>query len=419
MKLIEKIIDKIDDNLNPILVREMRQAVQNHFIFSLLAVLLIALLAVMSYFVLFSTSQGYVILGRFVITGHRMFMILLVFFVCSSVIFVPAYLGSRAFKERFENNTELIFISALGPGAILRGKLFVGIIMTFLIFSVCLPFMTFTYLLSGINLLSVFVIVIMTFIVVIILTHAFCIPLRSGHEKPDIITFISQGVGVAINFVFLCLAGVVFCSMTILPAIFILKNGIGSTATSWIFWTDATLVFILAALSIGGPYVNSVTAMLPPSANRSLGTRLYISAAWLATGVISFIRTCHFKSFEVKIWFILYVVVMGVKLLTSACEKDGQSPRVAHTIPYGKIKRTAAFFFYNGAANGIAFSLAMAGLTFFAVFFGQMFINPIFVSHADILYTAFVLFLYNYCFTISGLLIRRKFLWKPEPETPP
>ncbi len=400
MKALEKIIDKIDDNLNPILVREMRQAVQNRFIFSLLSVLLIVLLAVMSYFVLFSTPDGCLIIDSYVITAHEIFIILVGFFVCSSVISVPVYISIRTVKERIEKNTDLVLISAIKPGIIVRGKLFAGLLITLLLFSVCLPFMTVTYLLSSVNLLSAFVVIAMTFTVVAIAT------LISSIEDNKQRNLTYQGLAAIIGTAF-------FCLITIFVGVIVFMNGIGSTPGSWIFWADASFVLILAVVLTGLFYVISVTAITPPSANRSLGIRLYTFSAWLTTGVISFVRAYYFKSSEIKTWFTCSVIIIGIGLLLySVSEKEEQSPRVARTIPYGKIKRTAAFFFYSGTANGIACSLVMTGLTFCAFFFGHSFVHPLFKGYDNELYMTTGLFLYNYCFSISGLLIRRKFLRK-------
>ncbi|MCP4348525.1 MAG: hypothetical protein GY795_23835 [Desulfobacterales bacterium] len=400
MKLIEKIIDKIDDNLNPILVREMRQAVQNRFIFSLLAVLLIALLAAMSYFVLFSTSQGLLILDGHIITAHKMFIIIVGFFACSSVISVPVYITIRTLRELIEKNTNLVLISAMKPGVIIRGKVFAGMFITFLLFSVSLPFMAVTYLMSGVNLLSAFIVVAMTFNMVAITI------LMSSIEHNNHNNVSSQRF-------FVIIRAAVFCLITIMLAVNIFMHGIGSTIGSLVFWADASFILILAIVLTGFYYVLSVSSIMPSSANRSLGIRLYIFSAWLATGVISFVRAYYFKSSEIKTWFICSVLIIGIGLLLySVSEKEEQSPRVARTIPYGKIKRTAAFFFYSGTANGIACSLVMTGLTFCAFFFGHSFVHPLFNGYDNELYMTTGLFLYNYCFSISGLLIRRKFLWK-------
>ncbi len=402
MKLLEKIIDKIDDSLNPIVVKELRQAVQSRFVVSLLMLLLVALMSVMGFFTLFSMSENtttMITLDK----GRHAFGILFGIFVFSSMFFVPLYTAFRMFTERSGDNMDLVFISAVKPGAIIRGKLFAGMAITLLLFSVCLPFMCFTYLLRGVDLPSIFVILAMAFIAVAIVTQ---VALFVSCERWNRMLRAIMGLG---------LAGIVIisCFTTIAVANDMLQAGVGSRLGSWDFWRDTVFILIPTGLLTGLVYMISVAEITPSSANRAFGIRLYVTFSWLLTGIISFTNVFYFKKSGIQEWFVFFLYIMGVALMVAVCERDGQSPRVAHAIPYGKIKRAAAFFFYSGAANGVAWALVMTGLTFFAFIFGQVFYHPISGWNAsDFLYTSAGFFLYHYCLTVSGLLIRKKLLWK-------
>ncbi|MDM8548501.1 hypothetical protein QUF72_00645 [Desulfobacterales bacterium HSG2] len=167
MKFIQHVIEKIDDNLNPIMVKELRQAVRSRFVAGILMICLLTLLTAMLAFIGETALDKGGSLGM----GRRAFSFLFPVFMVPSMIFVPVYTGTRLFRERTRENMDLIFISTIGPAAIIRGNLFAGIIIELLIFSTFLPFMTLTYLLRGVDLPSVFVIMAMAFIAITIATQ--------------------------------------------------------------------------------------------------------------------------------------------------------------------------------------------------------------------------------------------------------
>src|SRR5205823_4778714 len=74
-------------------------------------------------------------------------------FTC--LLFIPAYTGIRLAAERSDINVDLLFISTLRPRAIVRGKFVAALVLAVLIFSACTPFMTFSYLLRGLDVPSV------------------------------------------------------------------------------------------------------------------------------------------------------------------------------------------------------------------------------------------------------------------------
>ena len=88
-------------------------------------------------------------------------MILLI----TCVGFVPAYAAIRLSFERNDANTDLLFVTTITPGKIVRGKYFTAMALTLLIFSAWMPFMILTYLLRGIDLPTIFLILAFAFVV--------------------------------------------------------------------------------------------------------------------------------------------------------------------------------------------------------------------------------------------------------------
>ncbi|MDM8548503.1 hypothetical protein QUF72_00635 [Desulfobacterales bacterium HSG2] len=391
MKFIRHIIEKIDDNLNPIVVKELRQAVQSRFVTGILMIFLIALLITMAAFI----TSGMIGTAQHKGMGREAFSFLFPLFMVPSMLFVPAYTGTRMFRERTKENMDLLFISTISPAAIIRGKLLAGIIITLLIFSACLPFMTLTYLLRGVDLPSVFVILTMAFIAITIaIQFALFIASVSGNRVFRSVLGIA-GAG----FIFK------FCTSVIARGYEMLRYGVGSRLGSSDFWHPAAAVLILAGLFTGFVHLLSVAAISHSSCNRAKTLRSYTTFAWIVTGIMAFVSRYFSVSDSVEMWFALSVLTMGVWLTGAVSERDGQSTRVALTIPETGIRRFTAFFFFSGAANGIAWATVMTAITSCAAPFLDHF------TEIDFRITAGI-FLYHYCHTLFGLFIRRKFLQK-------
>src|SRR5438132_9368033 len=89
------IFERINDALNPIVVRELRQAVQGKFVAAVLLVLLVIQLAAIGIFIIASGD----IATRFD-AGREVFMVLLGLLLGACLIFVPAYTAVRLAAER-------------------------------------------------------------------------------------------------------------------------------------------------------------------------------------------------------------------------------------------------------------------------------------------------------------------------------
>ena len=76
--------------------------------------------------------------------------------VVTCMVFVPLYAAVRLTMERNDSNIDLLFITTIAPAAIIRGKFWSAVALTALIYSASMPFLTFTYLLRGIDLPSIF-----------------------------------------------------------------------------------------------------------------------------------------------------------------------------------------------------------------------------------------------------------------------
>ena len=154
-------------DLNPVVVKELRQAVRNWLVVGMLMVMLLILFVTMCVNVL-SVSLG---TSNSPELGRTIFMIFFSILSFGTALTIPTYVGTRLAREHEDSNVDLIFITTLSPARIIRGKILCGVILTGLCFSVFMPFMAFTYLLRGIDLPTMFVALVMSFVFITALIH--------------------------------------------------------------------------------------------------------------------------------------------------------------------------------------------------------------------------------------------------------
>ena len=160
MTSISHTLENIGNSLNPIVVKELRQAVHGKFLAAVLLIFLgIQLLTVG----LFLTNDSVSLTFD---AGRNIFKTLANMLLVTCLILVPAYTGLRLAIERADANVDLLFITTLRPRSIIWGKFFAALVFISLLYGACMPFITLTYLLRGIDLPSIFVFLALNFIVV-------------------------------------------------------------------------------------------------------------------------------------------------------------------------------------------------------------------------------------------------------------
>ena len=196
--------------------------------------------------------------------------------------FVPLYAGVRLSLERNDANIDLLFVTTITPGAIVRGKYFAAMALTLLIFSACMPFMMFTYLLRGIDLPTIFYLLAMRL-------HGLRGGQRGGHLRrlhpgklvhartggrgnADSAMFWIEGMTMAI-----ASGGLVRC-------------GMGGMMSGWQFWAGVGSYLLLVGLGdrpasrpVGGP---AEPKLVQPDARPAA----LHAGMWLVTGVAG--RSC-------------------------------------------------------------------------------------------------------------------------------
>ena len=390
--------ERLDDAFNPIVVRELRQAVQGKFVSAVLLLLLVIQLTAIGIYLMsggdVSTSFD---------AGRNAFMILHSILLSVCLLFVPAYTAFRLGSERSDTNVDLLFITTIRPRAIIWGKVVAALTITVLIFSACMPFMVFTYWLRGIDLPSIFVMLAFAFLVVV--------------AANQLAAFIASIPANRVLRVLLGVAGICILPelllVTLGTSFAMLRTGVGSRLESWSFWGPASAVLVIVLVLIGLLFSLSVALVTPASANRALPVRVYIMIAWFAGGVVSAIIGYVDKgNTAIIVWGILSAVIFFLGFFVAVSERESLGPRVLRKIPRNGVLRFPAFLLFSGASSGVAWCGLMCALTLAAVACWRT-LSPAPRGDRD-LGDAMVwiagLGLYGFCYSMSAVFVRTMFL---------
>ncbi|MFM8470235.1 MAG: hypothetical protein ACKODH_09735 [Limisphaerales bacterium] len=339
---------------NPIVVKELRQAVRSWAVTGMLLMFLA---------VLFFVTVGFLLGQSFHISpnqalGREIFQFFLPVLSIVSFIFIPLYVGGRLTAERLDGNVDMLYITTLSAARIIRGKLLCGIYLTVLFFSVCAPVMVFTNLLRGIDLPTVFVLLTIAFLLSLLSLQAAiflsCLPASKGLK---LLVGLPAGGGMMS-----LVSGMVAILMDLM------REGVGSRLGTWDFWGPALSLFLVGLLLFGFLHLAAIALISAPSANRALPLRSYVTGTWLFTLVVALLwaaRSGYVEPFYV--WASFTTGIMVLALLISVAEGDVLSVRIRRTIPEAPGKRGLAFFFYSGTAGGLAWTIALSAATILVV----------------------------------------------------
>lgn len=345
------LIDKFDDQLNPIIVKELRQVVRGKFFWGVLILFLGFQCAVLS---LSIAERG--LTNRSVGADTLNFLFGILFF--ASFVLIPVYSAFRFTKERNEGTDELLFITTITPGAIIRGKFAASMVFILLIFSAFSPFMAMTFFLSGVDLSITF----MALIVGLILSACgamaqicFATLAREGNSQQFF-----RGIGIFVQIMmFFSITGVSTDLVRYGPGRILGGAEQTTTFLTFLICTCAGVYFL---------YLSASAIISPAGSNRMLSVRKCASWLWVLSLILTiFWAYSTYARHFIYMWGFFVCLGLCFSVLVAISERDYLSERVAREIPQGVIQKRLAFLFYSGAAGGLAWSISMLVLTLVAV----------------------------------------------------
>ena len=396
--MVDNFRARFDDWINPVVVKELRQAVQSRFVVAALLVLLgIQLLAIGIYLI----RQGTTLLDFD--AGRSVFMFLYAILLFVSVFFVPLYAAIRLTAERSDANVDLLFVTTIKPRSIISGKIIAAAIISILVFSACMPFMVFTYFLRGIDLPSIFIVLALGFVVVIAAAQmaifAACLP---GSRVFKMLLGVTTLIVLLIIFM-----------MVMAESGGLIQFGIGSRLIEWEFW-KGVLGFLGFLGLLGGIFYSLAVALIKPvAANRALPVRIFITIAWAVLGAGVMLVSFRDKNHTPVIyWQIFLNCIFGMALFVAVSERPRLGRRVLAAIPDSRVKRALVFPFYSGSASGLFWTCTGIGLTQTAAWLWSRFF-PTFNNLGDLSGSRKwigAMCLYFFCYAMSAALLRRRLL---------
>ena len=337
--------ERLTDWPNPVVVKELRQAVNGRFSGAVLTTLLAMQVVIIGLTVLtgdvtrFQASRG---------MGRELFAMLQGSLLFATILAMPLYVGVRAMVERSGNHLDLLYITTLPPHQIVAGKLQAGVLLTALVYVASLPLMSLCYLLRGIDLPSMAGVVAGSFLLVV---NAIVLALAAGCLP------LGRALRVIFAFAFVAL---LFATMmgTMALASFAISAGIGSSMATWSFWRTVAVVVALDLLALRLLFLLTVAMVSPPTANRALPVRRFLLVVWVAT-LAAAVPACLALSSAhlLATWLLAAVWGAAPLLLAAASARDRPSPAVSRALPRRPWARALAFPLFSGAANGFAFAL--------------------------------------------------------------
>lgn len=349
--MFEKIINRLDDKLNPILVKELRQSTNSR----VLTILVIAFLSIQLFGLYIQVFMGN---ATSFDSRQAIFETVLTILIASCIYGIIPTVSNRFFRERNGDSIDLIYTTVLSPFAVISGKMLSAVGLIVLLYSLCTPFIFISYLFPGVDILTIVWSLWYSFWIIVAIAQFMILIATIKTTK------IMRSVVLLGYFI-----GITFFSLSLVPALLFSRHGglmmdIGFGRAPW-YAHLIIMAFLL--LIIGFLYVLSVCAVTADHANRALWPRLYAAGMWLA-GLLFVIGMHIFSTksdaneanvFWLGMSTLLFLCFMGA----ASGEREKYGNRVRRYIPRNKFLRLLYFPFFSGEINGIVYSITFLALT--------------------------------------------------------
>ncbi|TWU16628.1 ABC transporter permease [Allorhodopirellula heiligendammensis] len=337
--------EKIGDAVNPILIKETRQALKSRQFVLTFSVLLVAALA--------WTVAGSLSLMPMIYTTPSAPRMLIGYYIVLAIpmLLVVPLAAYRSLEAEIDDGTlELLSITALSPWQIVLGKLASASLQMMLYLVALFPCVAYAYTLRGVDLPTIglmMAVLITAAIALTIVALAFA-PLARGRSGR--ITTLLVVLMVLMMAQYMIGTGVVFMIVY------------GNPLT--VGWTAFLLItMVLLTFSIGHLLLTATAAQLTPeSENRSSGIR------WSILLLTTLVFACNAFAIEwiqedrgqvLAVFFPSLLCLTGLWTFSGAlmtAESATVTPRIQRELPGNFLSRLLLLFFTPGPATGLVFA---------------------------------------------------------------
>jgi len=342
-------LDALGDRVNPIVVKETRQAVRSRAVVSILSLFIVVLLIAAMGLLLFgdpqrtSTTEG---------NGWNTFLLFnsILLVVCG--VFVPVYVAIRAAGDRSGVTADLLFTTTIRPVSVIWGKLAAGMLVTMILFATAAPFVTVSYLLRGIDLPTIAYWLAFDTLVIFL---AIQVAVFLAVIPTSIVIRIIIGLVV------------MFGGFSAVSAEFFFAEYWGETSVSvydWYDWVQVATATAMLLLGAGLLFVLSVACVSPSASNRAFLPRVYATSAIVLSYFVVLFSAAQMDDLEFMFaWFFGWFVFLLVATLISSGERRDPGARVLNgRLMRRPLTRPIGIVFSSGAHAGLLWCAVMTAL---------------------------------------------------------
>lgn len=338
----EAIFESLGERLNPILVKEARQALKSkQFVITFMLLLTCGWCWTVLGVALQAGSIYYAESGQFMLGGY--FVVL-----CVPLMIIVPFASFRSIAAEKDYGTfELLSITALNSRQIVTGKLAVSVLQMIVYMSTLAPFIAFTYMLRGVDLLAIFWLLGMTLLFSLLFSSVSILigtVTRSSHWQVVLSVLLLGAVGFAtIMWIALVLDEVLDSSAPFLDPEFWIINTV---------CTIMTLTYVVLSVVAASSMVSFA------SDNRSTPIRVALLAQ---QAIFAACMLYTWMFFEDNDFFVPFVMLAAISwafcgaLMTS--EMGELSARVKRTLPRSALGRLMLTWFFPGSGSGYVFAV--------------------------------------------------------------
>lgn len=349
MRRIDDWCEVIGDKLNPILVKETRQALKSRQFAITFGVLLVAALG--------WTVIGSMIMMPEIYTSPSAPRMLMGYFVALAIpmLFVVPLAAYRSLEGEIDDGTlELLSITTLGPWQIVLGKLASATLQMVLYLVTLFPCVAYAYTLRGVDLPTTLLILSMLIVGALLLTviALFFAPLarsRSGRIVTMLLVLLI--LIFAVYFIGAGVVGLIFYG--------------NPMETQWLVYSVVSVLCL--SLALGHLLLTATAAQLTPaSENRSTPLRLSLLVLTAVVVGLSFYAMQFDGDRRTAYGFGIYMFSsMALAVLWIVCgsmmvaESPVMTPRIRRELPSSFLARMSLTWVTPGPATGLVFVTAV------------------------------------------------------------
>ena len=348
-RAIDRFLEAAGDRLNPILVKETRQALKSRqFILWFVLLLVACWITTIAGVVLIGPGIYYVSAGKTLLYAYYFILAL------PLAVVVPFSAYRSLSSEQEENTRDLLEVSSLTPRQVINGKLGSAALQMIVYLSALAPCIAFTYLLRGVDVATILLVLAYAVFACIGLSAiGLLVAAATRHRQQQVFLSVLLAAGLFASF-----------SVLLTAATAVMQIDARERAEEWFGYVHAAFLSLYLT-TIAIVYLAASGLSTFASANRSTPLRLALVAqqtvyvAWVAG--LWFGATIDDGDFLIAAfmvtaayWFLAGAVMTG--------EGPVMSHRVRRTLPKSLVGRTLLTWFNPGPGSGYIFVVANLGL---------------------------------------------------------